>query len=340
MLGLSLFTALTPSLIAMCTRHGISLDQMTLGFGQASQDNAPLAGIGVEEINALFDELGLNFKSPGFFIELGQHISLESLGSVGQAILTAKTAREAISQFNEYTATEPSLVEFTLTDLTLGQTRIEYVPSSEYAFALDRKYQEILMAALAKMMNALHGGYASVSGVCFTYSKPECLSHYERAFGDNVEVLFNQPSCALKVPTAVLDCVLKGSSPEFNKAFVERSRKLLSKPADHGLITGQVIRVIEQKIGYEVFNMDDVALTLSMTPRTLQRRLKQEGTTYAQLRDSVRFQYAEESLRSSSVDMASIAASLGFSEPANFYAAFKRWQGISPGEYRKRFLVS
>ena len=84
--------------------------------------------------------------------------------------------------------------------------------------------------------------------------------------------------------------------------------------------------------------MQDVAKELNMTQRTLQRRLKEEGTSYAQLRDSVRFRFAEEYLRDPVMDMATIAANLGFSEPANFYAAFKRWQGMSPGEFRKRFL--
>ena len=97
-----------------------------------------------------------------------------------------------------------------------------------------------------------------------------------------------------------------------------------------------VVKAIEYKIGYAVFSMQDIAKELNMTPRTLQRRLKDEGTSYAQLRDSVRCRFAEEYLRDPTMDMATIAASLGFSEPANFYAAFKRWLGMSPGEYRKK----
>jgi len=97
-----------------------------------------------------------------------------------------------------------------------------------------------------------------------------------------------------------------------------------------------VLRFLEEQIGRRVVGMDDVARHLDMTLRTLQRRLKEENATYAALRDSVRYRYAQKYLNDPGMDMESIAAALGFSETANFYPAFKRWSGMSPGEFRKR----
>lgn len=333
-------TALVSGFIAMSARHGISLDEVYADLGHCAQDSdAPFVDVSVEDLDAFLNELGARAQNPDFFLDLGERISFESLGVVGQAIATAPTARESIVQFNECRNIVHPLARFKIQDLPLGRTFIEYDADVAYAFSGDAKYQETLMKAVAKMMHTLHGANAGVYSVSFTYPQPEYVAVYEKVF-EGIEVLFNQPSCGLTVSTAMLDYTTKGSSPQFNQTFIERARMLLSKLPSQQSLSRQVVSIIEQKIGYEVFNIDDVAKQLSLTPRTLQRRLKEEGTTYAQLRDSVRFHYAEESLRASNVDMASIAASLGFSEPANFYAAFKRWQGVSPGEYRKRFLVS
>ncbi len=80
-----------------------------------------------------------------------------------------------------------------------------------------------------------------------------------------------------------------------------------------------------------------VCYALAMTPRRLQRRLQEEGTSFARHRAQVRHQHACQALRGPGCDMQALAMELGFSDTANFYHAFKRWQGCAPGQYRKQF---
>lgn len=91
-------------------------------------------------------------------------------------------------------------------------------------------------------------------------------------------------------------------------------------------------------LGEGEISIDVVAASLAMSPRTLQRRLQEEGTRFAALRDQVKHRHACEMLVGSDCDMAMLAQQLGFSDTANFYHAFKRWQGCAPGEYRRRNL--
>ena len=102
-------------------------------------------------------------------------------------------------------------------------------------------------------------------------------------------------------------------------------------------VSGQVIKQLEIMLGGQTVTMEAVADALAMTPRTLQRRLQEEGTRFAQLRDQVRHQHACQALRGPGCDMQALAMELGFSDTANFYHAFKRWQGCAPGQYRKQF---
>jgi AraC-like DNA-binding protein len=84
----------------------------------------------------------------------------------------------------------------------------------------------------------------------------------------------------------------------------------------------------------ETVPLAHVAGALRCSPRTLQRRLRDAGTSLQSLLDEVRYQRAQEMLGDLSRGLKDIAATLGFSEPAAFHRAFVRWSGRSPGQWR------
>lgn len=77
-----------------------------------------------------------------------------------------------------------------------------------------------------------------------------------------------------------------------------------------------------------------IAELLAVTPRTLQRRLADEGTGHRELLNQVREDKAKEYLRSEDLSLDDIAFLLGFKDTAVFYRAFKQWTRMTPGEYR------
>jgi AraC-like DNA-binding protein len=83
-------------------------------------------------------------------------------------------------------------------------------------------------------------------------------------------------------------------------------------------------------------SVDNVARSLATSRRTLQRRLRDRGRTFQELLDLTRREAAERYLTSSRFSSAEVAYLLGYSEPAAFHRAFKRWHGATPQEYRKR----
>ena len=80
--------------------------------------------------------------------------------------------------------------------------------------------------------------------------------------------------------------------------------------------------------------MSDVAATLNLSARTLQRRLEQNGTTFRQLRDQARFELATDMLAETNVAVSEISRRLGYDEASSFTVAFKRWSGRPPSHYR------
>ena len=82
-------------------------------------------------------------------------------------------------------------------------------------------------------------------------------------------------------------------------------------------------------------NIDEVARELAMSPRTLQRRLENEGTTFGAVLDETRRVAALEYLKNPRIAIAEAAFLLGFSEPSTFYRSFRRWTGDTPANYRR-----
>ena len=77
-----------------------------------------------------------------------------------------------------------------------------------------------------------------------------------------------------------------------------------------------------------------IAKAVSMSTRSLRRRLSAEGTTYSQLLDAVRRELAERYIADTSRSLGEISYLLGFSELSSFSRAFKRWTGHTPSAVR------
>lgn len=82
-------------------------------------------------------------------------------------------------------------------------------------------------------------------------------------------------------------------------------------------------------------NQQQIAEALHVSNRTLQRKLKDEGTSFMDLLQNTRLQLAQKYLRHPNRSVVETAYLLGFSEPSTFSRAFKRWTGVAPAEYRE-----
>jgi len=111
---------------------------------------------------------------------------------------------------------------------------------------------------------------------------------------------------------------IEGQSPPRRKSELEKEIERLLEPM---LATGPV-------------HIDKVARALGCSRQTLYRRLKAEGVTFAELLDGLRRRLALRFVREEGLSVKEAAYRLGFSDPAAFSRAFKRWTGTSPSEAR------
>jgi len=100
--------------------------------------------------------------------------------------------------------------------------------------------------------------------------------------------------------------------------LINATRKIILKQLPGGL----------PKIG-------DTAQALDMAPRTLQRRLQERNLKYQTLLDDVRQELARQLIARPELNLSAIADYLGFNDQSAFQHAFQRWEGTTPGRFRK-----
>jgi AraC-like DNA-binding protein len=104
-------------------------------------------------------------------------------------------------------------------------------------------------------------------------------------------------------------------------------------PDQHGL-DARLRQAICDELRLGQLSLETVAKRLGTPPRTLQRRLRQEGTSFAEMADRLRRDLAERYLRDRRLSVAETAFLVGFSDVSAFHRAFVRWTGKTPRTFQ------
>ena len=131
----------------------------------------------------------------------------------------------------------------------------------------------------------------------------------------------------------------KPSDSQFSKPEVlsyEEYLALARIPHCEG-ISARVISALHARVGRLELSITDIASDFGLSKRTLQRRLLEQNTNFALLRDDLRFHYSIKYLHEDQMTVDVISKALDFSDRTSFTNAFKRWTGLSPSVFRKLF---
>lgn len=282
------------------------------------------------QIAGIWDRLLAVTGDPHFALHAAEHVDLTTCDVITYLEANAKTLREALSKKFEYLPLITDAIIWTLDEgggeavLTLHEQppRPPLAPVAEF-----------LLASRHLFCRRVGPRDFSLRFVSFRHPAPSDTSEHVRIFGtmprfDSAHDSLGFASRLLDEPMRQRDEALADLLERYavqairsvpsSQTASERVRELLRSGIDPGI--------------------EEVARRLGCSARSLQRALRNEGTSYAKISIEMRRALAERLLARGELAIAEVAFALGFSDVPAFHKAFLRWTGSTPGEYRTRTL--
>jgi len=195
----------------------------------------------------------------------------------------------------------------------------------------DHFLTESLLVIWHRLGSWLIGQRIRLEQATFSYPRPEHGAEYDLLFP--CPLVFSTDNSSLLFHSRYLSMPLLQDEPTL-KHFLERSpADLLSRPDDGDSLSSQLRRLLGRD-STRWPDLEAAAQHLHISPQTLRRHLREEGSSFQGLKDQLRRDIAIYHLGRADLSLQQIAEQLGFSEPSAFHRAFKKWTGLTPGAYR------
>jgi AraC-like DNA-binding protein len=281
---------------------------------------------------ALFGLAKQATRQPALALHYGETVNLSEVSVVGLIGHASETMAEAFAQLNRYGRL---VVEVDTGDAE----RFGHEIDSSGLWLVDRRrdvepFPELTELTFARMVCGVRGFAPSlnVHEVHVTHQDPGYAHDYERVF--RCPVRFGQARNAYRMDEAWLTHRI-GVQPRYTFGILANHADALLAKLDAKCTTrGRVEAALLPVLHEGNTSIDRIASKLGMSRATLSRRLKAEGTTFVALLDALRERMALDYLSARRASVSETAYLVGFSDPAAFSRAFKRWTGNSPKDVR------
>ena len=272
----------------------------------------------------------LTLSHPGLGLRMGRQLQLATHGALGIAMQNANSLDQALAVYAEFGATRASFFDIGRTSHRSRHTlalSFHDLPEDLIPF-----FSESILATIDHCLTFYASSEGMASRIDLAYPAPSYADQYQSAL--NAPVRFDAPQTLVEIPASVLDTSTYDSDANLFADAIRRCRMEIGSQQSHSA-TMAIEQFLRNNLG-TLWTVDEIADFLDMSKRTLLRTLRSEQTSYRAIRDRILQEHAALYLRSMTV--ATVTTLLGFADESSFRRSFKRWYGVTPSEYRQRFI--
>lgn len=266
-------------------------------------------------------------------LKVAGNINHTTFHALGYALLASPTLMDAFERLLRYfrIVTDAAELEFrsreTEHQFVIHPLPGELQPADEAVDAM--------MLVIMRMCYLLYGRGFAAREISFRRPAPTAIAAFENAF--RVPLAFAEQETTITLDNEVLTQPLPSANRELarhNEAILVR---YLAEFEKDNIANGVHALLVEQ-LPFGEPQQAEIAKSLNLSPRNMQRKLKAEDTSYNQILDATRQALARRYLEESHYSVSEITYLLGFSGSSSFTRAFRRWTGQAPSAYRSEIL--
>lgn len=282
------------------------------------------------EIQVIENALTLLPRRVGYGIQVGKALRITTFGVWGLAILASPRLRDAIKVITRF-----SDLSFLLSKISLVESRgrakiivdMSQLPDSIHNFMFER-YLSGSTTFLGEMLKSLEFPELQIE-------LKSADSTYAQELSELIEfdVLAGKKEYAIVMDSKWLDQPLPQADPLTHMHFLKQCQSMLNERQELPDFSRLVRDFIVQTSSYSP-KLEQIASFANMSPRSLRRKLEEEGTTFTNVVLETKMNLAKELVVTAGLPIKVVAHQLGYSEPASFSKAYRRWWGLSPGQDR------
>tara|TARA_R110002110_G_scaffold415561_2_gene650956 strand:- start:187685 stop:188719 length:1035 start_codon:yes stop_codon:yes gene_type:complete len=337
---LEVSVALTQAVLESLRSLQVDAPERLLGeVGIASELlNKPENRIPFEQQQALWALAVECADSANFGLHFARSIQPTSFGLVGFMAMNCRTIGECFAAMVKYQFLAGQGGEFSLAADDKHAALI-YTPVNPMHPVTQQRVVAMLAASVS-FGRWLVGDALQPQSVHFAHAASgravgaRDVDEYTEFFG--APVSFGEADSRVVYAPEVLELQVPNASEELLQLLSGRANRLLQSLSGQSGIAARIALLLASQLNNRVPDKALIATQLGMSERTMQRRLRDEGTSYQSILDRSRHYLARELLLNTRLPLSDIAAQLGFAEPSAFYRAFRKWQGATPGQFRQQ----
>ena len=282
----------------------------------------------------LLEASAIETGCPDFGLRLSRMQDVSVLGPLAIMLQNAPTVRRAWEDVSRHMFVHsPGLV------VSLHERSALFEGAAEMSFELrlarlpaQRQAIDLCLGDMHTITRLLAGGSYELRSVSLPHAPLAPMAVYRRFF-DGVPVHAEQPRAALHLGPATLDARLQDTNPALRQITEDYLARHFRMPGES--VSARVRLGLRRTLGTPRGDKTGVAGLLALHPRTLQRQLAAEGTSFEALREETRKDAALHYLRQTRMPLGQLADLLGFSEQSAMTRSCRRWFGMAPSEIRR-----
>jgi AraC-like DNA-binding protein len=263
-------------------------------------------------------------------LHLGSSVDVRYFGLVGYVMYYSPTLSDGLHRLARYAHIVSEAAQF---DFKMDDRRGFLTFDNNLRFVELRHPVDAAMAMIIRAARDLTGTEVVPTEVRFPYPGPDDLYEYKQFFRSPLE--FGRARAVLILDKEDLLRPVMAADETLIKYLDTLAEDVLDTLAEKGTFSDKVRRAVWTELSNGPPSLKSTASALGVSVRTLQRRLREEKTSFAEVVETMRRTLALKLLRDRNLAVYEVAFLLGYSEPSTFYRAFRRWEATSPHEYRR-----